>query len=68
MGYVSYPLYLVHENAMVSITISLGQSWQQVPAWLLPLLPLALLSALAYWIADALKEKYLKRPGALVPA
>mgnify|MGYP003342404982 CR=1 FL=1 len=29
--------------------------------------PTGPVGALAYWIADALKEKYLKRPGALVP-
>ncbi len=29
--------------------------------------PTGPVGALAYWIADALKEKYLKKPGALVP-
>ena len=29
--------------------------------------PTGPVGALAYWIADALKDKYLKRPGALVP-
>lgn len=50
-GFVSYPLYLIHENTMVSVVVKLGQV---VPEWtlpMIPLLPVALLSGIAWGLA-----------------
>lgn len=49
-GLISYPLYLIHENMMISMIIKLDSAAPFIPAILLPALPLALLSVLAYLI------------------
>lgn len=53
-GLISYPLYLIHENIMVASIIKLGRDdlvhLPHVPAGLLPLPVIALLSAVAYVI------------------
>lgn len=51
LGGVSYPLYLIHENAMVAMTIQLGRRNSLLPDWILPLAPLALLTAVAWVVA-----------------
>lgn len=51
MGLISYPLYLIHENAMISLTISLESAAPSTPQILLPLAPIAILSLLSYLIA-----------------
>jgi len=38
-GFISYPLYLLHENAIVSSTIQLGARFNEVPAYLFPFGP-----------------------------
>jgi peptidoglycan/LPS O-acetylase OafA/YrhL len=51
LGAISYPLYLMHENMMVSLTISLGNLFPNIPAILLPVLPILFVILLAYFIA-----------------
>ena len=51
MGFVSYPLYLLHENMLISSLVKLAP---RLPRELFPLLPvvmLALLAALAFFVA-----------------
>lgn len=50
-GTVSYPLYLIHENMMIAMIIKLGKLETGMPLYLLPLMPIALLSLVAYLIA-----------------
>jgi len=49
-GYISYPLYLVHENMMVAAIIKLGREFAFIPRFVLPSIPIAMLVALAYLI------------------
>lgn len=49
-GSISYPLYLIHENAMISMIIKMGHSATGIPMWLLPLPAIAALSTVAFFI------------------
>ena len=51
VGFVSYPLYLLHENMLIASTIKLHQALPWIPGFLLPLAPIAAIMALAYVIA-----------------
>lgn len=57
MGYISYPLYLMHENIMIAFTLKFKNLLPDVILFLLPLLALAIISLTAFIIA-----KYLERP------
>lgn len=50
MGFVSYPLYLIHQNAMVALAIKMDRL-VRLPGLLVPVLPYALLILVAYAIA-----------------
>ena len=50
-GFVSYPLYLIHENMMVSIIIKLGHRTTNFPSGLLPIFAIILLSFFAFFLA-----------------
>ena len=56
-GFISYPMYLIHENSLISMIIQLDQAKFGIPHFLLPILPIVLLSTVAFIIA-----KYLERP------
>jgi len=58
VGFISYPLYLIHENFIISLTIKLHKIFPQIPALLLPILPLSLTVYIAYLITKYL-EPYL---------
>lgn len=49
-GLISYPLYLIHESAMVAMIIKLHKSCKDFPLYFLPIFPIAILSAVAYFI------------------
>lgn len=40
LGFISYPLYLMHENAMVGLSVKLAKHWPQILPSLVPLLAL----------------------------
>jgi len=50
-GLVSYPLYLLHENAMISMIIKSETYLAWFPQVLYPILPIAILTIVAYFIA-----------------
>ncbi len=50
-GFISYPLYLIHQNASVALTIKLHQYAPSIPGMLTPLPPMLVVIALAYLIA-----------------
>lgn len=50
-GFISYPFYLIHESAMISMIIQLEPHVSWLPMPLLPLIPVALLTSIAYLIA-----------------
>ncbi|AWG22207.1 hypothetical protein FFWV33_12120 [Flavobacterium faecale] len=50
-GFVSYPLYLIHENAMIALIIKFNNITSHIPHLLLPLLPIVILAFISYLIA-----------------
>jgi peptidoglycan/LPS O-acetylase OafA/YrhL len=66
LGFVSYPLYLLHENILVALTIKLGKAIPALPDVLLPLLPITGVIGLA-WLIAAVGEPFLKRALATNP-
>lgn len=56
-GVISYPLYLLHENMMISITIKLNHLVGIVPSFVYPLVAIALISPLALYIAKVIEPK-----------
>ena len=60
---VSYPLYLIHENAGVSLIVEIGKL-DIVPMFLLPVLAIMITAAIAYPIArfyEPFVQKWLKK-------
>ena len=52
-GFMSYPLYLIHENMMISMIVKIGRhNHFGVPEYLYPLPAIAVLSFIAYVIAS----------------
>ena len=51
LGFVSYPLYLLHENAMVAMTAMLGRAYPAMPKLSMPLAPIILLCIVSFLIA-----------------
>ncbi|MCK0197796.1 acyltransferase [Ancylobacter sp. 6x-1] len=51
IGFISYPLYLVHENMMVAMITKIGRAFPFTPHLLIPLLPIASVVALGYVVA-----------------
>jgi peptidoglycan/LPS O-acetylase OafA/YrhL len=50
-GFISYPLYLIHQNASVALTIKLHSYAPSIPGMLTPLPPMVAMTVLAYVIA-----------------
>lgn len=59
LGFVSYPLYLIHENMMVSAIAKLGKMAPSLPASLLPVLPMLWVCAVA-WLVARFAEPWLR--------
>jgi peptidoglycan/LPS O-acetylase OafA/YrhL len=51
VGFVSYPLYLIHENMVVATIVKVGRIAPWMPPVLVPILPIALTVAVAYVVA-----------------
>lgn len=58
-GFVSYPLYLIHENAMVSLIVKTN-NYTNIPYILLPIFPLIIITFISYLIAYKI-EPYLRK-------
>ncbi len=59
-GFISYPLYLMQENMMISIIAKLGNADMNLPAYLYPVLPIFLISAAAYLVARHIEPNFKK--------
>ncbi|RZJ66064.1 MAG: acyltransferase [Flavobacterium sp.] len=55
VGFVSYPFYLIHENALIALTVKFSRIFPDFPAILMPVLPTIFLLAVAYVIAKYLE-------------
>jgi len=51
LGFVSYPLYLFHNNAMIGLTQLLGETGLPIPMVLMPVVPMAVVCVVAWLIA-----------------
>ncbi|MGO9460274.1 MAG: acyltransferase family protein [Rhodomicrobium sp.] len=58
LGFISYPLYLIHENAMIALIIKLNR-WISIPSLLLPALPIAIIMAIS-WIIASYTEPWMR--------
>lgn len=50
-GFISYPLYLIHENAMISMIVQFSNIFYWINVSFIPAIPIVILSALAYLCA-----------------
>lgn len=57
IGYISYPLYLVHENIMVQLTLTLAKVATWMPLGVLPVLPILAVIGLGWLIARYCEPK-----------
>ena len=67
-GFISYPLYLIHENMLVAITIKLHRAFPDLPGLLTPVPGLMLICALAYLIAAFFEPRLRRAIQRLYPA
>lgn len=68
-GFISYPLYLIHENALVSMTIKVATLFPWLPGFFMPILPFLLLTGASYLIAkyvDGRIKNWLLAAGTVV--
>jgi peptidoglycan/LPS O-acetylase OafA/YrhL len=59
LGFVSYPLYLVHENMLVASIIKLGHAAPWMPPALIPILPMLWVTGVA-WLVARFAEPWLR--------
>lgn len=55
LGYISYPLYLAHENMMVALIVKVGKFMPVLPAILVPLAPIGCVMLVAWVVASYLE-------------
>ncbi|MGZ8272072.1 MAG: acyltransferase family protein [Methylophilus sp.] len=55
VGFISYPFYLIHENAMISMIIQLHQQYSWIPGYLLPIAPILGIIFVSWLIARHLE-------------
>jgi peptidoglycan/LPS O-acetylase OafA/YrhL len=66
LGFASYPLYLLHENMMVSLIAKIGNLAPWMPAVLVPVLPMSIVITLGWlvaryaepWARNAIQNSY----------
>jgi peptidoglycan/LPS O-acetylase OafA/YrhL len=59
LGFVSYPLYLIHQNMMISLIVKIGHWAPFMPDFLLPVIPIAFVITIG-WIIAAYAEPGLR--------
>ncbi|MEP7211227.1 MAG: acyltransferase [Alphaproteobacteria bacterium] len=59
LGAVSYPLYLLHENALIAMTIKIGRLAPGMPHLLMPVVPVAVLIGTS-WVIAVYGEPFVK--------
>jgi peptidoglycan/LPS O-acetylase OafA/YrhL len=57
MGYISYPLYLLHENMMIAFTIKFQDWLPHNLTFILPLVAMVGIGVMAYVVA-----RYIEKP------
>jgi len=59
LGFVSYPLYLLHENMMISMIVKVGHFAPWMPDILMPIIPVIIIIGLS-WCVVRFAEPYIK--------
>lgn len=59
-GFISYPLYLIHENATISTIVQLHEKFSQINVYVLSLIPLAIMVVIS-WVMAKYLEPSLKK-------
>jgi len=54
-GFISYPLYLIHENVMIALIIKLNKYFPGIPNILLPVIPISFVVIVSYYLAKAIE-------------
>ncbi|MFC1701314.1 acyltransferase family protein [Pseudomonadota bacterium] len=57
LGFASYPLYLLHENMMISLIVKTGNFAPWIPAILVPVIPMSIVIALGWMVARYAEPK-----------
>lgn len=57
VGFISYPLYLVHEGMMVALIVKIGRYFPEMPFVLMPFLPVCAAAVLAWIIAKFIEPR-----------
>ncbi len=73
-GLISYPLYLIHENALISLICKINQLSLPIPNILLPIIPIVLLCFISYlivtyletFVSESIQKIILKLPSKIV--
>jgi peptidoglycan/LPS O-acetylase OafA/YrhL len=55
LGFISYPLYLIHENLLISMINAIGTRFRPMPDYFIPVIPMLVLIAFAYFVAAAVE-------------
>lgn len=55
IGFVSYPLYLLHENMMISMIVKVGHMAPWLPSLLLPIIPMIIVVIVGWLVAEYLE-------------
>ncbi len=61
IGFISYPLYLLHNNIMIALIAKMGKQFPFIPLALLPVVPILLLILVSYLIAKILEPAIRKK-------
>jgi peptidoglycan/LPS O-acetylase OafA/YrhL len=61
IGFISYPLYLIHQNTMIALIAKMGKQFSFIPGALLPVIPVLLLMLVSYFIAKLLEPTIRKK-------
>ncbi|MDQ1097905.1 MULTISPECIES: acyltransferase family protein [Chryseobacterium] len=64
IGFISYPLYLLHENMLIASVIKVHKFFPQIPYFLLPVIAFLFIGSLAYGVARFLEpalQRVLKK-------
>jgi peptidoglycan/LPS O-acetylase OafA/YrhL len=59
-GFISYPLYVIHESAIIALTIKLHENFVNIPGILLPVFPIGIIMLVSFLIARYC-EPYLRK-------
>jgi len=58
LGFISYPLYLIHENMMISLIIKFGRWMPWMPGFILPIVPIVIVISIGWILAKYAEPRF----------